>query len=81
MPDPQKAIEEIKRVVKENGLIICPKNTLRILKQTTINGYNFPLCYIVCRSRKRLSLKQGPKKSRIAYNSNRNTGRYACSKN
>lgn len=86
MPNPKSAINEIKRVVKNNGLIICPtftrentkfkykekfleilgfktfsrwtndsylifikENDLEIIKQDTILGYNFPICYIVCK--------------------------------
>jgi len=86
MPEPKKAIDEIKRVIKKDGLIICPiftrekiehkykeyflemlgfktfnrwtnetyirflkENDLEIIKQDTIIGYNFPICYVVCK--------------------------------
>jgi phosphatidylethanolamine/phosphatidyl-N-methylethanolamine N-methyltransferase len=86
MPDPEKALYEIKRVVKDDGIIICPTfireqienklkekilelfgfktfsrwtsesykkflqdNGLVILKSEIITGYNFPMCYVVCK--------------------------------
>ena len=86
MPNPKSAIDEIKRVVTNDGLIICPiftrekiglkykeklleilgfktfsrwtndsyirflkENDLEIIRQNTINGYYFPICYVVCK--------------------------------
>lgn len=89
MPDPQKAINEIKKVIKKDGVILCPtftrenikskfkehilekvgfktyskwtnssystfliENDLEIIKQDTIYGYNFPICFVVCKKKK-----------------------------